>query len=410
MKSLETSWDLLLAVAGLILFFIILFALIGLISFQGVFSRRCYYLTDDNSCKKSKKGLRFIYFNHDFLGELVEPALHCSGYVNGSSILGPRNVITGKTSYAGTHGYICTSGQMCLEDPANTPNYGFVSYDTIFHSLLSVYTFVSLELWTDLMYQTQEADSTVAALYYCLGVYIISFVLTFLLFGKIGCAFYLYKTDTFVAVITSAFARVRAESEVSAFTAKKKGFPVLRDAQGLNSDEIWLFDNPPDDLGKGVTRLKLRWWIVRLVQNRAFFYLGGLLVLLNLIFMCLRSFNASEERLELVGRSLKRWTIHSIDGSLFFFLLDNAETAFTFIFVIEILLRMVGSPSWMNFWVSKTNLIDLFLAICTCVIQLPMIQDSWVYKYLTIFQILRLYRLFLCMPRVRRLVVSLNLW
>lgn len=93
-------------------------------------------------------------------------------------------MITGKTSYAGTHGYVCTSGQMCLEDPTTTPNYGFVSYDTIFHSLLSVYTFVSLELWTDLMYQTQEADNTVAALYYCLGVYIISFVLTFLLFGK----------------------------------------------------------------------------------------------------------------------------------------------------------------------------------------------------------------------------------
>lgn len=51
LKSLETSWDILLAVSGLIFFFLLLFALLGLISFQGVFSRRCYVTGVDNSCK-----------------------------------------------------------------------------------------------------------------------------------------------------------------------------------------------------------------------------------------------------------------------------------------------------------------------------------------------------------------------
>ncbi|CAO3640711.1 unnamed protein product [Mucor fragilis] len=349
LKSLETSWDILLAVSGLIFFFLLLFALVGLISFQGVFSRRCYYTAEDSSL------------------QLVQPALYCSGYMNDTTVVGAYNVETGESSYPGYHGYLCAAGQICIEDPVNNPNYGFVNFDTIFFSFLNVYTFVSLELWTDLMYQTQEADSTVAALYYCLGVYIVAFVLTFLLF----------------AVITSAFARVRAESAVSAFTAKKKGYPVLRDAEGLDDEAMWMFDNPPDDLGKGVTRLKLRWWIVRMVKSRAFFYFGGFLVLFDLIFMCLRSFYASKATLELV---------------------DNAETAFTFVFALEILLRMVGASSWMSFWSAKTNLFDLFLVISTCVIQLPMIQDSWVYKYLTIFQILRLYRLFICIPRVRRLL------
>lgn len=193
----------------------------------------------------------------------------------------------------------------------------------------------------------------------------------------------------FIAVITSAFARVRAESAVSAFTAKKKGYPVLRDAEGLDDEAMWMFDNPPDDLGKGVTRLKLRWWIVRMVKSRIFFYFGGFLVLFDLVFMCLRSFYASESTLNLV---------------------DDAETAFTFVFALEILLRMVGATSWMSFWSTKTNLFDLFLVISTCVIQLPMIQDSWAYKYLTIFQILRLYRLFICIPRVRRLLVSMQIY
>lgn len=103
----------------------------------------------------------------------------------GTTITGAYNLASGETSYPGYHGNICPSGQICIEDPSNNPEYGFVNFDNIFFSFLNVFSFVSLELWTDLMYQTQDADSTVAALYYCLGVYIIAFVLTFLLFGNI---------------------------------------------------------------------------------------------------------------------------------------------------------------------------------------------------------------------------------
>lgn len=87
-------------------------------------------------------------------------------------------------------------------------------------------------------------------------------------------------------------------------------------------------------------------------------------------------------------------------------LIDNAETAFTFLFALEIFIRILGAPSWTQFWYSGRNKFDLFLVIVTCVIQLPMIQDSESYKYLTIFQCLRSYRLFIGIPRVRRLLVS----
>lgn len=86
--------------------------------------------------------------------------------------------------------------------------------------------------------------------------------------------------------------------------------------------------------------------------------------------------------------------------------LDNVETAFTFFFALEILVRMAGATTWMQFWNSGRNKFDLLLVIATCIIQLPMIQDSPAYKYLTIFQCLRMYRLFICIPRVRRLLAS----
>ncbi|KAI8140598.1 Ion transport protein-domain-containing protein [Fennellomyces sp. T-0311] len=333
MRSLLVSWDMLKDVVGFVLFFLLLFALIGLVSFKGVFSRRCFAV--------NASGEQII----------VDPPQYCSGYYNGSDVLGAYNVHTGVHSYPGYNGYICTNNQICLEDPSNNPDYGFANYDTIYFALLAVYTSASLELWTELMYINQDADSDVAALFYCLLVYVVSFLLIFLIF----------------AVITSGFSRVRAANRVSAFTGKRKSTRMLRSVQAEDDqgELIWQYDDPeyPDQRGTG-TRLRLKRLVVKMVKSPKFFYFG-------------------EDTLEM---------------------LDNAETAFTFLFAFEIVLRMVGAPGWMQFWASGRNKFDLFLVIVTCVIQLPMIQDSYSYKYLTIFQCLRQYRLFICIPRVRKLL------
>lgn len=51
MRSLEVSWGMLKDVIGFIFFFLLLFALIGLTSFKGVFSRRCYVMEPDGQRK-----------------------------------------------------------------------------------------------------------------------------------------------------------------------------------------------------------------------------------------------------------------------------------------------------------------------------------------------------------------------
>ena len=98
--------------------------------------------------------------------------------------MGAFNVETQVHSYPGYGGYICSNNQICLEDQANNPDFGFVNYDNILYALLAVYTAMSLELWTEIMYQNQDADSNAAALFYCLVVYVISFLLIVLIFGK----------------------------------------------------------------------------------------------------------------------------------------------------------------------------------------------------------------------------------
>ncbi|KAL0076809.1 Ion transport protein-domain-containing protein [Phycomyces blakesleeanus] len=354
-RSLEESLGLLLVVLGFLFFFLLLWALIGLISFQGVFSRRCYVLDSAG------------------VSTYVEPPAYCSGFYNGTELIGPYNVIRETYGFPGPQGNICKSGQICIEDPINNPNFGFVNYDTIFYSFLSIYTVQTLEGWTPMMYQNQDGDSNAVAVYYCICVYVLSFLVTFLVF----------------AVITSTFTQIRANNYGSGFKAKKKSYPLLRLADShensTHEDIPWMFEDAHKDSGIGVTRIWFKRNVVNMVKSPKFFYFGGLLVFLDLVFMCMRSFYATEKTLEII---------------------DNAETTFTFIFVIEIVLRFVGAPNWIQFWSSGRNRFDLFLVISTCVIQLPMIQDSEAYKYLTIFQVLRLYRLLICFPRVRRIIYA----
>ncbi|KAF8935698.1 calcium channel protein [Haplosporangium bisporale] len=54
---------------------------------------------------------------------------------------------------------------------------------------------------------------------------------------------------------------------------------------------------------------------------------------------------------------------------------------------------------------NKKNMVDLFLAIATLVIQIPPIHNSRAYVYLTVFQVLRIYRPIIYVERLRSLII-----
>lgn len=63
-------------------------------------------------------------------------------------------------------------------------------------------------------------------------------------------------------------------------------------------------------------------------------------------------------------------------------------------------------PKYHLFFQSTKNIVDFTLAIVTCIIQLPFIKESVIYPYLTLFQILRVYRVIIAIPRLRDLLVN----
>lgn len=86
-------------------------------------------------------------------------------------------------------------------------------------------------------------------------------------------------------------------------------------------------------------------------------------------------------------------------------LLDRVELGVTVVLFIEILLRFVSD--WRAFHRNKRNWVDLLLATMTCIILIPSVKNSGrAYAWLTIFQILRVYRLVWAIPVIRILLVS----
>ena len=88
---------------------------------------------------------------------------------------------------------------------------------------------------------------------------------------------------------------------------------------------------------------------------------------------------------------------------------ENLELAFTFAFDLEMLIRIAGYfPDWRGFFGRSRNSFDLFLAVTCSIIQIPAITSAEVYPWLTVFQLLRWYRLILAFPRMKPLLVCLS--
>jgi hypothetical protein len=82
-----------------------------------------------------------------------------------------------------TKGYTCPAGQVC-KDANENPHFGYLGYDHIFLAILTIIASVSTEGWTDTMYWTMDAEYGLAALYYCILIITMTFIIVQLFIGK----------------------------------------------------------------------------------------------------------------------------------------------------------------------------------------------------------------------------------
>ena len=332
LRSLKKAAPMLLNVALLIGFFWLLFAIVGVQSFKSSLRRNCVWVDPTGQQPNYTTNQ---YGTFQFCGGSVD--------VDGNRI--PWMDVNGITS-GDKKGYLCPPQSYCVSD--QNPYSGTVSFDNIFQSLELVFVIITSNTFTDLMYYITDSDYLIAALFFALGIVILTFWLMNLL----------------IAVITSSFQVIREESQVSAFSTQEEQRP----------------DEPPDEQDEDAalpkqTRAQALYDRTRLIWV--------LVITYGVVCQCLRSSTMHEFR------------------ALF---IDRSETAVTLILFVEILIRI--AIDWRHFFKSTPNCIDLFLAVVTTVIQLPPIHNSGQpYAWLTIFQILRIYRVVLAIPWTRDLIM-----
>jgi TRAP-type C4-dicarboxylate transport system permease small subunit len=238
-------------------------------------------------------------------------------------------------------GFICPQHSICLEQ--DSPFNRTVSFDNIVQSLELVFVIMSANTWSDIMYYTTNSDFQSAALFFGAGIMILM----------------LWLTNLLIAVITSSFQVIREESKASAFTADQD--PMLTVLQEPQLQR-------PSTLQRIYDKTSVIW---------------VLLIAFEIFAQGWQSPNMTEARADFI----------QVSTILVTALLD-----------IEIAIRIAAN--WRSFHRNTRNLIDLFLAVANTVILLPPVRNSGqTYAWLTIFQILRAYRVVLAIPITRDLIL-----
>ena len=340
LRSLKRAAPTLLNVAFLIGFFWLLFAIVGVQSFKSSLRRTCVWNWNNLTIGPGDPAFPQPEYAQTDVGNFQ----FCGGWIAAETHTAMPWLKADGQYGAETHkGYLCPTGSFCVE--GDNPYNGTVSFDNIVQSLQMVFVIMTSNTFTDDMYYLTDSDYLAAALFQAFGIVILTFWLMNLL----------------IAVITSSFQVIREESQSSAFMAAE--------------DDLVLEEKHDDSLPKErVTGLKKAY--------RRSYWLWNAVIVFGLVVQCFRT------------ATMSQWTSDFI---------SNSELGVTLVLDVDIVLRFASD--WRGFRHRRRNWVDLGLAIVTTVIQIPAIHNSGVpYAWLTVFQILRIYRIVLAVRMTRDLI------
>lgn len=216
-------------------------------------------------------------------------------------------------------------------------------------------TSFSANNWSNTMYDMIDADYFVSCLYFIFGLIIMNF----------------WMANLFVAVITNTFASISAATKQSAFAAKS--IEQATKPRLASTSEGQQRRQRVADSYKRFWRYTKYLWLALVVVD-----LG--------VQASQASYHTKEEKSKT----------------------ETAEIYITVAFDVEIIMRFLSfllDNDWRGFFVKRRNRFDLFLAVITSVILIPPIKNSTVYPWLTLFQLMRFYRVIAAVPRMEALLI-----
>ncbi|KNE63247.1 hypothetical protein AMAG_08394 [Allomyces macrogynus ATCC 38327] len=305
-KTLAVSRSMLLNVFYFVGYFFLIGAITGVLTFKGTFHRHCMVPHPDGS----------------LVG--ITPTQYCGGYEH-PFLDGVKLTPLGSDA-VDTKGYICPRPQLCVANQPN-PHAGFASFDSIWSSLLVVFTIVSLENWSEFLYGTQDGEmSEGAALFFVLLIIVLGFLLI----------------QLFAAVITETFVLVHAEFK----EARRKAQFAAQRREQLAKQAAAANKKP----------------VVRRKEVKTMWAWKVLFLGMNSVYLAVRGMHAVKW-----GPALS---------------LPAFEIVYTLFFALDLGLSRLKWPSWRSFFVRHP--VDTLLLLIT----VPLLFVPF-NKYLTGFQLAR---------------------
>lgn len=305
---------------------------------------------------KSSFTRQCVWFNPDDSNDTyINEGQYCGSYIDLDGKAMPYILRDGLHSST-KKGFTCPKYSKCISD--KNPYGGTVNFDNILQSMELVFVIMSANTFTDLMYDTMNSDNMAACLFFIFAIFILT----------------VWLINVFVAVIVASFTITRREA-----AEEKK--------QQNNGKRTWkIFGSANQDVSLHTERLNLlKKQNVFLKYYYKFEFIFVILIFVSLFVQCFRDFNMSNNMRHVLYRF---------------------EASITGILLAEIVLRLgFHFPNWRLFFISRRNCYDLFLAVITTIIIIGPIKEKLghAYYWLTIFQLLRFYRVVLATNITRKL-------
>ena len=354
LRSLKRAAPTLLNVSFLIGFFWLLFAIVGVQSFKSSLRRTCTWrgdLMSDTSITDPQENYTQNYVDGN--GALQ----FCGGYLNLEGVPQPWIHANGNAGAETHKGYLCPRGSICIE--GENPYNNTVSYDNILQSLEMVFVVMSTNTFSDIMYYLADTDYLIAAMYFAVAIVLLTFWLMNLL----------------IAVITSSFQVIREESRSSAFMAAETD-----DDKALNEKD----EGDSSDSEDADTEPRRRVPFLKRVYRRT-----------KWVWIAIITF----------GLLVNCWR-HANMGPFLTGFISAVQVIVSATLLGEIIFRFIAD--WRSFIHRGQDWFDLFLALITCAIEIPAIKNSHegqAYAWLSVFQIIRVYRVVLAISITRELIL-----
>ncbi|QFZ26324.1 putative calcium-channel protein [Clavispora lusitaniae] len=339
LKACYAAIPQLMDITIVIVCFWVIFAIIGVQSFKSSLSRNCVWTNPTDPSETFRNTEQF-----------------CGSYIGLDGKAKPFLNRNGEASES-IKGFRCPMNSVCQS--GENPYAGSVNFDNIFQSMQLVFVIMSVNAFSDLMYELMDTDNIAAALFFIFAIFILT----------------VWLMNIFIAIIVSSFQVVQMEQ------AEEKRQRAERRNKKMSSFKIWMFN---DELHSKRVRsvISKKPWLKRYYQ---FEIISLVMIATGLVIQCLRSSSMSD------------------DLSRFIYRAEEFVTAFL---CADIVLRFsLFMPYWRDFFYSKRNCFDLFLALITTVIIADPVKNKLghAYYWLSFFQIVRFYRIVLAYSITRDL-------